>query len=367
MDKKDQFDVLLSFAGSERVYAHAISDICKANCLNVFLDEDFQHEIWGKNLVEYLDETYRDRGKYCVALISEAYCQRPYTKVERHSAFDRMIESDSEYFLPVIVNDVWPKGLPKATAYLDLRTHGVIGVCELLVRKLTGNSDKLIIPVETKIPRIPIGHLKSEHLTSYLMELCQQQPVSIFGTVVYNEKTAEIKKLFSDQNYWDALDASSGSNFEIFAIRDEEDSEVEHEIVLEMMTATSSSRSRSKTYYFSKLLKEYFGEERTRMAYPSVLLFIMTSDGVKYSRLIPFKRDNVENIFRRLQNLFSLISETITEWELHHNKSDYANLWEMIKEKLLNEDYTMYIQNPPITAEESISQLCTFIESSNTN
>ena len=188
MDNEDKFDVLLSFASPERVYARAISDICKANGLNVFLDENFQHEIWGKNLVEYLDETYRSHGKYCVALISEAYCQRPFTKVERRSAFDRMIQSESEYFLPVLVDDVWPKGLPKATAYLDLRTHGVIGVCELLVRKVNGNNDKLIIPQETIIPRVPIGQLNSEHLASYLIELCQQQPISMFGTVVYNER-----------------------------------------------------------------------------------------------------------------------------------------------------------------------------------
>ncbi len=36
------FDVLLSFAGSERDYARAIYDICTANALRVFLDEELQ-------------------------------------------------------------------------------------------------------------------------------------------------------------------------------------------------------------------------------------------------------------------------------------------------------------------------------------
>jgi hypothetical protein len=52
-----EFDVLLSFADAERDFARAIHDLATANGLRIFLDEEFQHEIWGKNLVEYLDST----------------------------------------------------------------------------------------------------------------------------------------------------------------------------------------------------------------------------------------------------------------------------------------------------------------------
>jgi hypothetical protein len=140
------FDVLLSFAGPEREYARAIYDICKANALKTFLDEEFQHEIWGKNLVEYLDNTYRNRGLYVVALLSATYRNRAYTRVERRAAFDRMIEEAGEYFLPVKTDDAWIDGLPKATAYLDLRVQGVVGICEQLVRKVCGTQGKLTIP-----------------------------------------------------------------------------------------------------------------------------------------------------------------------------------------------------------------------------
>ncbi len=46
MTQVPDFDVLLSFAGPERHYARAIHDIGVANGLRVFLDEEFQHEIW---------------------------------------------------------------------------------------------------------------------------------------------------------------------------------------------------------------------------------------------------------------------------------------------------------------------------------
>jgi hypothetical protein len=133
-----EFDVILSFAGAERAYARAIYDVASANGLQVFLDEEFQHEIWGKNLVEYLDKTYRERGLFVLALLSQAYREKAFTKVERRAAFDRMINESAEYLLPVKVDDSWVDGLPKATAYLDLRTVGVLGICKLLLRKIRG-------------------------------------------------------------------------------------------------------------------------------------------------------------------------------------------------------------------------------------
>jgi hypothetical protein len=109
-----EFDVILSFAGAERAYARAIYDVASANGLQVFLDEEFQHEIWGKNLVEYLDKTYRERGLFVLALLSQAYREKAFTKVERRAAFDRMINESAEYLLPVKVDDSWVDGLPKA-------------------------------------------------------------------------------------------------------------------------------------------------------------------------------------------------------------------------------------------------------------
>lgn len=362
MERTGDFDVLLSFAGPERVYARAIADICNANGLNVFLDEDFQHEIWGKNLVEYLDELYRTGGKYCVALISQAYCDRAFTRVERRAAFDRMIQHAAEYFLPICVDDTWPQGLPKSTAYLDLRTHGVIGICELLIRKVTGRRERLIIPPEIHVPRVPLGQLSAEHLATYLTELCQQQPVTVFGTVVYDETTAEIRKLFSDQAYWDALDAASGPHFEVFTVRDQEDFEIEHDDKIEYITAASLSRSRSRTFYFSRLLKECFGEVRTRIAYPSVLLFIVANGAVHYSRLIPLRRTNVEELFLRLQAMFKLIAGTIAEWNSSDPHTDLADLWKRLKEKLLQAKYTIYIQRSPNGADQAVSGICAFVD-----
>lgn len=355
------FDVLLSFSGTEREYARAIHDIAVANGLRIFLDEEFQHEIWGKNLVEYLDHTYRERGGYVLVLISAAYRERAFTRVERRAAFDRMIREKSEYLLPVKLDDTWIDGLPTSTAHLDLRTHGVLGVCETLVRKIRGATDKLIVPPDVAIPRVPSGRIPGGHLATHLLELCNRPGVTAFGALVYDESCAELRKLLRDNDYWDALDKASGPHFEVFAIRDTEGHEIEPvEPVIEMMTAASLGRSRSRGYYFSHLLKEYFGEEKTRLAYPSLLLFLVAQGHVKYCRLIPFRQTSIADACVRLSDLLFAIASGIKEAGGPTADSDV--LWDHLKTKLLNLKYTLYIQHPPKNAAEAVRKLANYVE-----
>lgn len=363
MDNLASFDVLLSFAGPERHYARAIYDICTANGLTVFLDEEYQHEIWGTNLVEYLTSTYSERGRYCVILVSAAYCDRGFTRVERRAAFDAMVEQASEYILPVRVDDSKLPGLPVTTAYLDLRTVGVLGICEMLRRKVTGSTEQLMVPEFVRVPRIPLGKIPADQLSKHLLNLCQNQPVAVFGALVYDESTAEYRKLLIDDDYWDALNAASGPDFEVFALRDERSWSPDEgsERVFDLVTVASLSRSRSRGYYFSRLLKDFFGEEKTTLVYPSLILFIISSGEVVFSRLIPLSRGRIDETFQRLQNLFGLIARNIATWRLTGN-SDASALWSDLKTALLNENFTLYIQQSPRAVGAAVAGLQKFFE-----
>jgi hypothetical protein len=354
-----EFDLLLSFAGPERDYARAIHDIATANGLRVFLDDEFQHEIWGENLVEYLDRAYRERGAYVLVLISAAYRERAFTRVERRAAFDRMVQEARVYLLPVKVDESWLDGLPTSTAYIDLRIAGVLGVCELLVRKIRGTTGKLIVPPGVFVPRIPLGRLPGEQLAKYLLELCARPQVTAFGALIYDESSAALRKLLRDRDYWDALDKASGPNLEVFALRDTEGHEMEPGVI-EMLTAASMSRSRSRCYYFSHLLKDYFGEDKTTLAYPSFVLFLTERDRAKYCRLIPFRETSIEETFERLSALFSAIASGIDEAGGPTVAADV--LWEHLKTKLLSLDYTLYIQHPPSDVGDAVRKLTAYVE-----
>jgi hypothetical protein len=287
-----EFDIALSFAGPEREYARAIYEILTASDVRVFLDEVLEAEIWGKNLPEYLTDVYSRSAQYCLMLISKDYVARAYTRVERRAAFDRMLESVGEYVLPVRVDDSWIDGLPKATAYLDLRTSGVLGVTEAALRKVRGDaSHHVLIPEDLHIPRIPLGRLRSADLERYLLELCNRRKIAMFGALIYDEGTAEMRKLLQDKDYWDALDSASGPDFEVFAIRDEVREVLEDpEYHVELMTMMSAPRTVSRKQYHSRLLSEYFGKSKSLIAYPSLLLFIVSNGRIQVSRLIPLQR-----------------------------------------------------------------------------
>ncbi|MEJ0038603.1 MAG: toll/interleukin-1 receptor domain-containing protein [Gammaproteobacteria bacterium] len=358
-----EFDVLLSFADAERAYARAIHDIAAANGVRVFLDEEHQHEIWGKNLIEYLDKAYRERGASVLILISKAYTERAYTRVERRAALDRMIEQTKEYILPVKVDDSWIEGLPKATAYLDLRTKGVLGVCEMLVRKMGKWTGKLAIPPNLAIPRVPLGRLSGDQLATYLLELTVRPEVTTFGALIYDESNVALRKLLRDRDYWDALDKVSGPHFEVFGILDAESYEYELDERVGMITEISESRTKDRGYYFSELLKRYFGEKKRTLVYPSFLLFLAEGGSIKLCWLIPLKKGALDKTYQQLLKLFEAIASGIEE--AGGPGTPASNLRLHLKKKLLALKYTLYIQRPPVEAQTAIRELAEYVEEEN--
>jgi hypothetical protein len=119
------------------------------------------------------------------------------------------------------------------------------------------------------------------------------------------------------------------------------------------------SRSRSRGYYFSSLLKEYFDEEKTSLVYPSFILFLVEEGQVTHCRLIPLSRGGVHDTFLRLQELFAKIAVAIEQWRESETRTSFS-LWEVLKNDLLEADYTLYIQNAPRHAKEAIESLAKF-------
>jgi hypothetical protein len=271
-----------------------------------------------------------------------------------------MIRASDEYFLPVVVDDAWVDGLPTSTAHLDLRVHGVLGVVEMLVRKIRASEARLDIPPTVRIPRVPMGRLSADHLSAYLLPLCRRSRPTVFGALVYDERTVELRRLLRDTDYWDALDTISGPEFEVFALRDSEDFEYDPVVDVELLTSTSLSSSRSRGHYFSRLLRDYFGVEKTRLVYPSMLVFIAHEGRIERCRLIPLPRAGIDDTFKALSSLLEVIAGGIAESDETVTVSD---LWDRLKSRLLELDYTLYIQRPPADAHRAITALADYMES----
>lgn len=133
-----RFDLAISYAHPEREYASAIARAVSAEGISVFFDEFFVAELWGKNLAESLGDIYAAQSRYCLVIISEEYRRRTYTNVERRAVLDRAIRERGEYILPVVTDDAWLEGVPRATAFLDLREQSPDEIASIVVEKIRG-------------------------------------------------------------------------------------------------------------------------------------------------------------------------------------------------------------------------------------
>lgn len=130
------FDVAISFAGTERYHAETLANILREAGFSVFYDDFYPEYLWGKNLVDTLDEIFRKRARYCVVFVSKDYKERVWTNHERQSAQARALnEKGKEYILPIRVDETELEGMPPTMGYLSI-TKGIEKIAELLIKKL---------------------------------------------------------------------------------------------------------------------------------------------------------------------------------------------------------------------------------------
>jgi hypothetical protein len=134
--KKFEFDVALSFAGAQRGYVESVAGLLEGKGLEVFYDRFRQSQLWGKNLVEYFQEVYYSKSKFCIMFISDDYLRKMWPVHERRSATARDLEQFGEYILPVIFQDANVPGLDKYKGYLDARKLGPEDIARAFMEKL---------------------------------------------------------------------------------------------------------------------------------------------------------------------------------------------------------------------------------------
>ncbi len=171
-----------------------------------------------------------------------------------------------------------------------------------------------------------------------------------FAIILYDESIPEFVKLLRDNDYWKALDKSSGDKLVIFTVRDEQ--EFEFKSVYHKMVSMPSS-DYGKMY--SSIIKKLFDDENL-LVYPSVLFFQIFKNEIYDYRLIPLNRSDVHSSFTHLQNLLKSISDVLNK-VLPKYYDNQREIFELIKTELLNQKYTMYIKKGPKSILELISLL----------
>jgi hypothetical protein len=134
------YDIALSFAGEDRSVVDELAAALTQAGVRVFYDNYEQADLWGKDLYQHLQGVYRDRARYCVVFVSEAYARKLWTRHELKQAQARAFKESHEYILPVRLDDTEIPGLNATTGYIDLRHHSVAELSDVVLEKL-GEAD----------------------------------------------------------------------------------------------------------------------------------------------------------------------------------------------------------------------------------
>lgn len=131
-----EIDVALSFAGEHRPKVKQLADLLQKAGLTVFYDDWEQADLWGRDLVQHLDEVYSKKALFCVVFISAEYVAKAWTNHELKSAQARAFRDKKEYILPLRLDDTPVPGIRETTGFIDFRKTTVEDVAKLTVAKV---------------------------------------------------------------------------------------------------------------------------------------------------------------------------------------------------------------------------------------
>lgn len=181
---KYYYDVVLSFAGEDRGYVEECADILTALGIKVFYDSYEQDVLWGKDLYTFLADIYSNKARYAIVFISQHYVKKCWTKHEFKFINERMFNSETEYLLPVFLDDTKLCGIPETQGYLTNKTPYEVAVMfakkinkdidvELMKSELQQSLPTYEITVRGRNVRFysAVEEFDAEYPLSFLMEL----------------------------------------------------------------------------------------------------------------------------------------------------------------------------------------------------
>jgi hypothetical protein len=131
-----KYDIALSFAGEDREYVEQVAILLKRYGVKVFYDKFEESNLWGKNLLDYLNEIYKDKARFTVMFISKHYRDKVWTNHERKSIQERAFKESSEYILPARFDDTEIPGLYSTISYVNLQEKNPQEFVALILEKI---------------------------------------------------------------------------------------------------------------------------------------------------------------------------------------------------------------------------------------
>lgn len=133
---RHQIDVAITYASEQKDYVEGVARDLIRSGVNTFFAPFEQAELWGEDLVPYLERVFREWATLCVMFISKEYVSKAWPKIERQSALARQLEQESAYVLPVRFDDTHVPGLSPTIHYLRATDYTYAQLADVIRQKL---------------------------------------------------------------------------------------------------------------------------------------------------------------------------------------------------------------------------------------
>lgn len=134
-----EYHVAFSYASEQENYVEPLAFKLQSQGIRVFYDKFEVPKLWGKDLLECLEEIYTKKAKYCVIFISADYERKLWTIHERKCAQERAFKERKEYILPVRFDDTVVRGIRETIGYIDARKTPIEKLAEIIIKKLSND------------------------------------------------------------------------------------------------------------------------------------------------------------------------------------------------------------------------------------
>ena len=160
-----KFDAALSYVSSERALAQRLSSALGARGLDVFFDCDDVETIVGRDGAEALADVYTQQARVCVLLLTPAYEQSPWTRIERDAMLARRTTDRTAFLVPVRVDGAPPSWLPSQLLDFDLMKQSEDELIDVLVKRIARVAGtRRAVPERVASATVGIGTIKNEIL-----------------------------------------------------------------------------------------------------------------------------------------------------------------------------------------------------------
>ncbi|WP_282020152.1 toll/interleukin-1 receptor domain-containing protein [Planomicrobium okeanokoites] len=221
-----EYDLAVSFAGEDREIVDDVINVLKERSeIKIFYDKLEQHNLWGKDLYQYLSQIYSEKSQYCLIFVSENYMNSNWPKHELKNAQARAFIQESEYILPIKLDDTTLPGINETTGYIDYREKSLHELVTLIIKKIPGavndllNKDQILFLKITAIVNAfdPMNLFPFSPVNEYDIEVR-----AIINELESNQTQEDIKfiviKIFTEMFFEGAIDIESadGIAYRIF-------------------------------------------------------------------------------------------------------------------------------------------------------